>query len=37
MATYISLLRYTHQGATSVKESPGRVDAAAMRGLLRPI
>jgi uncharacterized protein with GYD domain len=28
MATYISLLRYTHQGVTSIKEGPGRVDAA---------
>ena len=28
MATYISLLRYTQQGITSIKQAPGRVDAA---------
>ncbi len=28
MATYISLFRYTHQGITSIKQAPGRVDAA---------
>jgi uncharacterized protein with GYD domain len=28
MATYISLLRYTQQGITSIKQGPGRVDAA---------
>lgn len=27
MPTYVSLLRYTHQGIASVKESPKRVDA----------
>jgi uncharacterized protein with GYD domain len=27
MATYITLLRYTQQGAANVKESPGRLDA----------
>ena len=28
MATYITLLRYTHQGITTIKDAPGRVDAA---------
>jgi uncharacterized protein with GYD domain len=28
MATYITLLRYTHQGITSIKQAPERVDAA---------
>lgn len=28
MATYISLLRYTQQGMQSIKEGPGRLDAA---------
>jgi uncharacterized protein with GYD domain len=28
MSTYISLLRYTQKGIESVKESPGRLDAA---------
>jgi uncharacterized protein with GYD domain len=28
MATYISLLRYTQQGITSIKQAPGRIDAA---------
>jgi uncharacterized protein with GYD domain len=28
MATYITLLRYTHQGVTTIKDAPGRVDAA---------
>jgi uncharacterized protein with GYD domain len=28
MATYVSLLRYTDQGIKSIKESPGRLDAA---------
>ena len=28
MATYISLLRFTQQGIKSIKDSPGRVDAA---------
>ena len=28
MATYISLLRYTHQGITNLKQAPGRIDAA---------
>ena len=28
MATYITLLRYTQQGITSIKQAPGRVDAA---------
>jgi uncharacterized protein with GYD domain len=28
MATYISLLRYTHQGITALKQAPGRIDAA---------
>jgi uncharacterized protein with GYD domain len=28
MATYISLVRYTDQGIRSIKESPGRLDAA---------
>ena len=27
MATYITLLRYTQQGAANVKESPDRLDA----------
>jgi uncharacterized protein with GYD domain len=28
MSTYISLLRYTQKGIESIKDSPGRVDAA---------
>lgn len=28
MATYISLLRYTQQGVTTIKQAPGRIDAA---------
>lgn len=28
MSTYISLLRYTQKGIESIKESPGRLDAA---------
>lgn len=28
MATFISLLRYTHQGITTIKDAPGRIDAA---------
>ena len=28
MATYISLLHYTQQGAQNIKESPARLDAA---------
>lgn len=28
MATYISLLRYTQQGITSIKQAPARIDAA---------
>ena len=28
MATYISLIRYTEQGIRTIKESPGRLDAA---------
>ena len=28
MATYVTLLRYTQQGITSIKQAPGRVDAA---------
>ena len=28
MATYIVLLRYTHQGITNVKQGPARIDAA---------
>jgi uncharacterized protein with GYD domain len=28
MATFISLLRYTHQGITTIKGAPGRIDAA---------
>ncbi|MGH7631537.1 MAG: GYD domain-containing protein [Gemmatimonadales bacterium] len=28
MATYISLFRYTQQGITSIKQAPGRIDAA---------
>ena len=28
MATYVTLLRYTHQGVTTVKEGPGRIEAA---------
>jgi uncharacterized protein with GYD domain len=28
MATYVSLVRYTEQGIRSIKESPGRLDAA---------
>jgi len=28
MATYITLLRYTQQGITTVKQAPGRIDAA---------
>jgi uncharacterized protein with GYD domain len=28
MATYITLLRYTQQGITTIKDSPKRVDAA---------
>lgn len=27
MPTYISLLRYTHQGITTIKQSPARLDA----------
>jgi uncharacterized protein with GYD domain len=27
MATYITLFRYTQQGVTSIKQSPGRIDA----------
>jgi uncharacterized protein with GYD domain len=27
MATYISLMRFTHQGVTNIKEAPARVDA----------
>ena len=27
MPTYISLIKYTHQGISTVKESPGRLDA----------
>lgn len=33
MPTYISLLKLSHQGVTSIKESPSRLDAA--RELLR--
>ncbi len=28
MATYITLLRYTHQGVTTIKDAPSRVEAA---------
>ena len=28
MPTYISLLRYTHQGITTIKQGPARLDAA---------
>jgi uncharacterized protein with GYD domain len=28
MATYISLLRFTHQGIEKIKESPSRLDSA---------
>ena len=28
MPTYISLLRYTQEGAENIKESPARLDAA---------
>jgi uncharacterized protein with GYD domain len=28
MPTYISLLTYTHQGITNIKQSPSRLDAA---------
>ena len=28
MATYITLLRYTQQGITSIKQAPGRIDGA---------
>ncbi len=28
MATYVSLVRYTHQGITNIKQSPSRLDAA---------
>jgi uncharacterized protein with GYD domain len=28
MATYITLFRYTHQGITTIKDAPGRVEAA---------
>jgi len=28
MPTYISLLRYTEEGAKNIKESPARLDAA---------
>lgn len=28
MATYITLLRYTQQGITTIKGGPGRIDAA---------
>jgi uncharacterized protein with GYD domain len=28
MPTYISLLTYTHQGITNIKQSPARLDAA---------
>jgi uncharacterized protein with GYD domain len=28
MPHYISLLRYTHQGSSKIKESPARLDAA---------
>jgi uncharacterized protein with GYD domain len=28
MATYVTLLRYTHQGITTVKEGPGRIETA---------
>ncbi len=28
MATYVTLLRYTEQGAKNIKDSPARVDAA---------
>jgi uncharacterized protein with GYD domain len=28
MATYITLFRYTQQGITSIKQAPGRIDAA---------
>jgi len=28
MPHYVSLLRYTHQGAARIKESPARLDAA---------
>jgi len=28
MATYITLLRYTQQGITTIKDAPGRIDAA---------
>jgi uncharacterized protein with GYD domain len=27
MATYISLIKFTHQGITSIKEAPARLDA----------
>ena len=27
MPTYISLIKYTHQGITSIKEGPNRLDA----------
>jgi uncharacterized protein with GYD domain len=28
MATYVSLLRYTQQGITNLKQAPSRIDAA---------
>jgi uncharacterized protein with GYD domain len=28
MATFITLLRYTQQGITTIKQAPGRIDAA---------
>ena len=28
MPTYITLMRYTHQGSQKIKESPARLDAA---------
>ncbi len=28
MATYVSLLRFTHQGIANIKESPARLEAA---------
>lgn len=28
MATYVTLLRYTQQGITTIKDAPGRIEAA---------
>ena len=27
MPTYISLIKYTHQGISTIKDGPGRLDA----------